>query len=61
MGQRRYETTDGRYKSIGEGTEEWWDTTGIELVSRAVVDEYIEKNPRVGIVVLEVAGEEATH
>jgi hypothetical protein len=55
--RRRYETTDGRYSSIGESGE-WWDTTGIEIVPQAIVDEYIEKNQAVGIVVLEVADEE---
>ena len=60
MGRRRYETTDGRYSSIGE-TGEWWDTTGIDIVSQATVDEYIEKSPRVGIVVIEMADEETAH
>ena len=47
--KERYETTDGRYQKIGD--DEWWDTTGINIVPDAVVDEYMKKN-RVGIAVI---------
>ena len=52
---RRSETTDGRYVQVGKG--EWWDTTGVEIVRKAVVDEHIRTNPAVGIVVVEITKE----
>lgn len=47
---RRRETTDGRYVEVGN--DEWWDTTGIDLVSEAIVELHMIVNPGVGIVVL---------
>ena len=47
---QRFETTDRRYVKVGE--DEWWDTTGIEIVPEGVVEAYMKAN-RVGIVVLE--------
>jgi phage FluMu protein gp41 len=55
MGRQRLETTDRRYVKVGE--DEWWDTTGIELVPEHVVDAYMAAN-RVGIAVIEVPDEE---
>lgn len=51
------ETTDRRYVRIG--SDEWWDTTGIEIVSEAVVAAYMAAGC-VGIAVFcEHRGEEA--
>jgi hypothetical protein len=55
MGLQRHETTDGRYVKVGE--DEWWDTTGVEIVPARVVDDYMAAN-RVGCVVIEVPDEE---
>jgi hypothetical protein len=55
MGRQRLETTDRRYVKVGE--DEWWDTTGIDIVPEHVVDAYMAAN-RVGIVVIEVPDEE---
>lgn len=56
MPERR-ETTDGRYVQVDDS--EWWDTTGIDIVSEAVVDEYLRRN-NVGIVTIETVEEETT-
>jgi hypothetical protein len=56
MGRQRLETTDRRYVKVGE--DEWWDTTGIEIVPGCVVDDYMAAS-RVGIAVIEVPDEEA--
>ena len=37
MAERR-ETTDGRYVEVAKG--EWWDTTGIDIVPKEMVDRY---------------------
>lgn len=50
----RRETTDGRYVEVAKN--EWWDTTGIDIVPKEVVDRYCLTNS-VGIVVLEVDDE----
>lgn len=46
------ETTDGRWVEVARG--EFWDTQGIEIHPESVVDEYLEANPDVGIVMLDV-------
>lgn len=50
MAERR-ETTDGRYVEVAKG--EWWDTTGIDIVPKEMVDRYC-RSEGVGIVELEV-------
>ena len=55
MGRQRFETTDRRYVKVGE--DEWWDTTGIEIVPERMVDAYMEAN-RVGIAVIDVPDDE---
>ena len=50
----RFETTDGRYVEVA--VNEWWDTTGIDIVPKEVVDRYCLANG-VGIVELEVDDE----
>ena len=52
---KRYQTSDGRYYSVA--VNEWWDTTGTDIVPQGVVDKYMEANPDVGIVVEEVEDE----
>jgi hypothetical protein len=42
-------TTDGRYVEVAP--EEWWDTTGVEIVPETVVEAHLDRNPRVGVVV----------
>jgi hypothetical protein len=44
-------TTDERFQNFGN--EEWWDTTGIDIVSEAVVDYSMASNPGVGVMVVE--------
>lgn len=51
---RRLETTDGRYRRIDP--DEWWDTTGIDLVDDAFIEAYLDANPDVGISVFESSG-----
>jgi hypothetical protein len=55
MGRQRLETTDGRYVKISE--DEWWDTTGVEIVLEHVVDAYVMANP-LGIVIIEKPDDE---
>jgi len=45
-------TSDGRYYTVA--VNEWWDTTGTDIVPHEVVDRYLEANPDVGLVVEEV-------
>ena len=40
-------TTDNRYNHIIG--DEWWDTTGIDIVDFSIVNKYLEDNPRVGL------------
>lgn len=54
MVRQRTETTDRRYVKVGE--DEWWDTTGVEIVPERVVDAYMTAN-RVGWVVIELPDE----
>jgi len=35
----RYRTTDDRFVKVAEN--EWWDTTGIDIVPESVVDAYM--------------------
>jgi len=42
------ETTDGRFVRIDH--DEWWDTTGIDIVPQWKVDLYLEQNPGVGLI-----------
>jgi hypothetical protein len=51
---QRLETTDSRYVKVGE--DEWWDTTGVDIVPEHVVDAYMAEN-RVGWVVIELPDE----
>ena len=43
-------TTDDRFNFVVDN--EWWDTTGIDIVPQSVVDAYLDQNPRVGICVI---------
>jgi hypothetical protein len=47
-----WQTTDGRYRQVDAST--WWDTTGVDLVTRDVVDAYLDlaENLGVGMVLL---------
>jgi hypothetical protein len=53
---QRVATTDGRYVKVDE--DKWWDTTGIDTVPEQVVNEYMKANPRVGVIVRELAEED---
>jgi hypothetical protein len=44
------QTTDGRYVKIGDDGDEWWDTTGIDIVHGDAVIDHMMTN-MVGIVV----------
>lgn len=46
----RLKTTDDRYVKVAH--DEWWDTTGIDIVPESVVDAYMLENG-VGIVVID--------
>jgi len=55
---RKYQTTDGRYFKVGE--DEWWDTTGVEIVPESVIDEYMALK-QVGIAVSDCPEEHEIH
>lgn len=38
------ETTDGRFVKVGDFADEWWDTTGIDLVDGSVVEAHMIAN-----------------
>lgn len=46
-------TTDGRYSKVGDG-DDWWDTTGVDIVSGEVVEAHMTAN-QVGIMVFQTA------
>jgi hypothetical protein len=47
-------TTDGRFVKVGDFADEWWDTTGIDLVSGDAVEAHMIANG-VGIMVFGTA------
>ncbi len=54
---QRYRTTDGRFVKVGE--DEWWDTTGTDIVPDVVVDDHMRCNS-VGTMVVELVEGEVT-
>ncbi len=50
-------TTDERFQKVAD--EEWWDTTGIDLVPEAEVDRHLAENPGVGIMAMRHEDENA--
>jgi hypothetical protein len=42
-----WQTTDGRYRQVDAST--WWDTTGVDLVTRDVVDAYLDLDENLGV------------
>lgn len=49
---KKYMTSDGRYYSVA--VNEWWDTSGTDIVPQGIVDLFLASNPDVGIAVEEV-------
>jgi hypothetical protein len=52
MAERTMETTDGVYvRLVGQDGRWWWDTRGIRIVPERIVDAYLKRHPRVGVMI----------